>query len=384
MPAQIVAPAAAPAWLRLLRAPGLGGARIRELLNRHGTAAAALDAGAAGWRAAGLPAAAISALQQPDAARLDADLAWLDGADHHLLTCDSPDFPTLLARSPHAPAALFVVGTPTALWHPQIGVVGSRNPTEGGRDNAADFAATLARAGLAITSGLAEGIDTAAHAATIGAGGLTLAVMGTGPDRIYPAGQKSLARRIVDSGGALVTELPPGVGAQREHFPRRNRIIAGLSLGVLVVEAAQRSGALITARQAAEAGREVFAIPGSIHNPLARGCHRLIREGVALVETAQEIVDALGPMARELGAALRLRLDPAADSAPADGAGRNAGDDRERARLWQALGHDPVDMDQLAGRTGLTVPALSSMLLHMELEGRISVANGRYARRGGS
>jgi DNA processing protein len=383
MPVQAQTPAAASAWLRLLRAPGVGGVRIRELLARYGSVTAAIDAGAAGWRAAGLPTAAIAALQRPDAARLDADLAWLDGPDHHLLTCDTPDFPTLLARSPHAPAALFVVGAPTALWHPQLGVVGSRNPTEGGRANAADFAATLSRAGLAITSGLAEGIDTAAHAATVAAGGLTVAVMGTGPDRIYPAGQQPLARRIVASGGALVTELPPGVGAQREHFPRRNRIIAGLSLGVLVVEAAQRSGALITARQAAEAGREVFAIPGSIHNPLARGCHRLIREGVALVETAQEIVDALGPMARELGAALRLRLAPGA-GAEDTGAAPVDEKDPSRERLWRALGHDPVGMDQLASRTGLTVPVLSSMLLLMELEGRISVANGRYARRGHS
>jgi DNA processing protein len=377
MPPRAETPAAAAAWLRLLRAPGVGGVRIRELLQRHGSALAAVEAGPAAWRTAGLPAAAITALQQSDDARHEADLAWLDGRDHHLLTCDSADFPALLARSPHAPAALFVVGSPTALWQPQIGIVGIRNPTEGGRANAADFAATLSRAGLAITSGLAEGIDTAAHAATVDAGGTTVAVMGTGPDRIYPAGQQPLARRIVAAGGALVSELPPGTGAQREHFPRRNRIIAGLSLGVLVVEAAQRSGALITARQAAEAGREVFAIPGSIHNPLARGCHRLIREGVALVETAQEIVDALGPMARELGAALRLRLAP--DNTTEHAAG--ARDDPERTLLWRALGHDPVGMDQLASRTGLTVPVLSSMLLHMELEGRVSVANGRYARR---
>jgi DNA processing protein len=368
--------AEAAAWLTLLRAPGLGGARIRDLLQRHGTASAVLAAGRSGWRDAGLPAAACDYLANPDAARIEADLAWLAAPRHHLLRADSADFPALLARSPAAPAALFVVGEPDCLWRAQVAVVGSRNPTEGGRANAADFAATLTRSGLAITSGLAEGIDTAAHRATLAAGGLTIAVMGTGPDRIYPAGQRSLAQAIVDAGGALVSELPPGTGAQREHFPRRNRIIAGLSLGVLVVEAAQRSGALITARQAAEAGREVFAIPGSIHNPLARGCHRLIREGVALVETAQDVIDAIAPLARELGTALRERL-----ATPVTALDRTAADDDpEQAQLWQALGFDPVGIDELASRTGLTVAALSSMLLVMELEGRVSAANGRYAR----
>ena len=370
-------PDEARAWLALLRAPGLGGSRIRTALTCFGGAAAA-SASASAWRDAGLPPAALAALQRPDADRLAADLDWLAAPDHHLVACSSADFPPLLARSPAAPAALFVVGDPSCLWRPQLGVVGSRNPTAGGRDKARDFAATLSRAGLTITSGLAEGIDTAAHAAAIEAGGLTIAVMGTGPDRIYPPGQRALAQRIVAGGGALVSELPPGAGPQREHFPRRNRIIAGLSLGILVVEAAQRSGALITARQAAEAGREVFAIPGSIHNPLARGCHRLIREGVALVETAQEVLEAIAPLARELGSALRDRLDGDA-GAPAPASPAPADPDQER--LWRALGHDPVGMDELAGRTGLTVAELSSMLLVMELEGRVSASNGRYARR---
>jgi DNA processing protein len=361
------------AWLSLLRSPGLGGVRIRALLARFGSASAALAAGRSGWQAAGVPDAAIDSLARPSTELIDADLRWLEQPDHHLLTCDSADFPALLGRLPGAPAALYVVGDPVCLWRAQIAIVGSRNPTAGGLDNAADFAATLARSGLVVTSGLAEGIDTAAHRATLDAGAVTIAVMGTGPDRIYPSGQRQLARRIVET-GALVSELPPGTGAQRDHFPRRNRIIAGLSLGVLVVEAAQRSGALITARQAAEAGRDVFAIPGSIHNPLARGCHRLIRDGAALVETAGEVIDAIAPMARELGTALRDRL-----AAPADRPA--AVDDPEQARLWQALGHDPAGMDELARRTGLTVASLSSMLLVMELEGRVAAANGRYARR---
>lgn len=378
MPAQ--APQEAQAWLTLLRAPPVGGARIRTLLARCGGAVDALAAGPGEWRAAGLPDAAISWLRRGDPAAVESDLAWLQADGHHLLTCDSEDFPALLARAPLAPPALFVVGSVEALWTAQIGVVGSRNPTAGGRDNARSFATALTEAGLTITSGLAAGVDAAAHKAAVDAGRLTIAVMGTGPDRIYPASQRGLAHAIVAAGGALVSELPPGTGARREHFPRRNRIIAGLSLGVLVVEAALQSGALITARLAGEAGREVFALPGSIHNPMARGCHRLIRDGAALVETVQEILDALAPAARELGGALRERLGDDPPGA-ATGAGGDAGDgDPERQRLWQALGHDPVGIDALVERTGLTVEVLSSMLLLMELEGRVAVNHGRYAR----
>ncbi len=367
--------AEARALFILLRAPGLGQARLRQLLPLHGSACALLDGGPGAWRAAGLSAPTIAYLQSPPP--VDADLTWLEADHHHLLACVDADYPALLARTPHAPAALLVVGAVDVLWRAQIGIVGSRNPTAGGVDNAREFARTLARAGLAVTSGLAEGVDAAAHRAALDAGVPTLAVMGTGPDRIYPARHRGLARDIVAAGGALVSEWSPGIGARREHFPRRNRIIAGLSLGVLVVEAAVQSGALITARLAAEAGREVFALPGSIHNPLARGCHRLIRDGAALVETAQEILDALAPAARELGADLRARLD-AASGEPAAAAGSA---DPERQRLRAALGHDPVDLDALAERTGLTVGVLSSMLLVMELEGEVVADHGRYARR---
>jgi DNA processing protein len=201
--------------------------------------------------------------------------------------------------------------------------------------------------------------------------------MGTGPERIYPTRNRGLARDIVDSGGALVTEFPPGSDVRKENFPRRNRLIAGLSLGVLVVEAALQSGALITARLAAEAGREVFALPGSIHNPMARGCHRLIRDGAALVESVQEIYDAIAPAARDLGSELQARLlTLAGPSSPDQGDAPSP----ERQRLLSALGHDPADLDQLVQRTGLTVEALSSMLLLLELEGQVSASHGRYAR----
>lgn len=367
------------AWLRVIRAPGLGGVRIRQLLERFGSIQAVAGANGAQLKAAGAPLAAIEWLTAPDAGVLAADRAWLDQPDHHLLTCDSADFPALLQRTSRAPAALFAVGDPQWLWFAQIAIVGSRNPTDGGVSNARDFSRTLARSGLVITSGLADGIDAAAHRAALDAGQPTIAVIATGPDIVYPARNRALAQAVANH-GVIVSEYPPGTPAQREHFPMRNRIIAGLSLGTLVVEAAQRSGALITAREAAESGREVFALPGSIHNPLAKGCHRLIRDGAALVETAQEIVEALAPQAAQLAGALRGRLDAAAEDSPAV-PDAPAEEDDDYRRLRAALGHDPVPIDLLAQRTGLTVDTLSSMLILMELDGRVAATHGRYALR---
>lgn len=364
-------------WLRLIRTPGLGPRRIARLIERFGGVAAALDAGPRGWRQAGVELKAESGLPAADSEDIERDLRWLDAPAHHLLTLDSADYPPLLRPLESRPAALFVAGDPALLWHAQLAVVGSRNPTAGGRDNAATFAAALARAGLVVTSGLASGIDAEAHRAALDAGGPSIAVMGTGPDQVYPAVNRPLAARIAAE-GALVSEYPTATGARREHFPQRNRIVVGLSLGTLVVEAALQSGALISARLAAEAGREVFALPGSIHSPLARGCHRLIREGASLVEEVGEILAAVAGPARELGQQLRQRLGEA-DTAPAPTAGS---EDPEQSRLLAALGHDPVPMESLVERTGLTVAALSSMLLRLELEGRVAAAHGRYARSG--
>jgi len=244
-----------------------------------------------------------------------------------------------------------------------------------------------------VTSGMAAGIDTAAHLATLDAGGLTVAVLGTGPDVPYPRSNARLLARIAEN-GAVVSEHLPGTGPLREHFPSRNRILAGLSLATVVIEAAQRSGALITARLAADAGREVFALPGSIHNPLARGCHRLIRDGAGLVESAAEVIAALAPLASQLAADLRHRLGaPITDghivpstlheAVQTTGPGRSGcspADDPIYQNLWKALGHDPTGMDQLVERTGLTPADLSSMLLLMELEGRVATQHGRYFR----
>lgn len=370
----------ADALLRLVACGGAVAPR-RRLLEACGSSAAALAGGPPAWHAAGLDEAQIARLRAPDRTQLAQARAWHDAPGHHLIGVHDPDYPALLRRSPNPPLALFVAGDPTRLWHPAVAVVGSRGPTPAGRENAARFAHTFAAAGLAVGSGLAAGIDTAAHRAALDAGGLTLAVLGTGPDIAYPAGNRELHARIA-AHGALVSEHLPGTGPHRTHFPSRNRILAGLSLGVVVIEAAERSGALITARLAAEAGREVFALPGSIHNPLARGCHRLIRDGAALVESEREVTAALAPLAAQLAADLRGRLDvpiPAIDGA-ASGCGHGSDQAPADRRLWAAIGGDPVDMDALVLRTGLTPATLSSMLLAMELDGRIATQHGRYFR----
>ena len=364
------------AWLTLLRAPGLGAAAIRTLLARHGDIVTALERAK---REA--PEEARAWLTAPDSAQPDADETWLAATDHHLLVCDSPDFPVLLREIGSVPAALFVVGDPALLWTPQIAVVGARSASAAGLANARAFARAFALAGNTVTSGLAEGIDGAAHAAALDAGGKTVAVLGTGIDLVYPRQHAELAARIT-ANGALVSEYPPGVPGHPKHFPRRNRIISGLSLGTLVIEASLKSGSLTTARYAAEQGREVFALPGSIHNPLARGCHQLIREGAKLVETAQEVLDELHGVGALLAEGLRERLAVTGEESLADTT-RTAtvirSHDPDYATLLKALDHTPAALDELAARTGLPAAALSSMLLVLELDGVVATENGRYA-----
>ena len=368
----------ARAWLRLLRA-GVVASTLRKTTETHGSAAAALDLSHAEWRAAGANADALAILHGPDLVPA-ADLAWLDEAGHHLVGWDDPDYPALLRRIPSPPPALFVAGDPNLLWHAQIAIVGSRNATAGGIDNTRDFSRALIAAGLTITSGMAEGVDAAAHLAALDTGAPTIAVVGTGTDVVYPRRHAKLAARIRAS-GAIVSEFLPGTEARQQHFPRRNRLLAGLTLGTLVIEAAERSGALITARLAGEAGREVFAVPGSIHNPLARGCHRLIRQGAALVEDAREVIQALAPVAAELADALRARLrDTDGNGADVPTRAPMQALDTDQRRLLEAIGHDPVGIDALAQRTGLTVAELSSMLLVMELHGLVVAEHGRYSR----
>lgn len=363
----------------------------RRALLEHAAPAAVFIAGPSLWRACGIQPRQVACLQLPAAKAVQAALNWLAHPGHHLIGWDDPDYPPLLRHAPNPPLALFVAGDPALLWLPAVALVGSRSPTPGGSDNAREFAKTLAGQGMMVASGLAAGIDTAAHEATLAVGGATVAVLGTGPDVPYPRTNTALHARIAEH-GAIVSEHLPGTGPRREHFPSRNRILAGLSLGTLVIEAAHRSGALITARLAGECGREVMALPGSIHNPLARGCHRLIRDGACLIQTPEDVVDLLAPTVRTQADHLRERLTAPssctqarllttptpADPQPVMSTPPAASDDHHI--LWQALGHDPTDMDQLVQRTGLTPARLSSMLLPLELEGHVVAQHGRYHR----
>lgn len=355
----------------------------RRLLEAHGGASAALAATPTAWRDAGLTASQVRALQTPGDDGLALLHAWLQTRQHHLIGWHDADYPAPLRRSASPPLALFIEGDPGLLWRPAVAIVGSRSPTPGGRENAQRFARALASTGIVIASGMARGIDAAAHEATLATtDGATIAVVGTGTDVAYPPHHASLRERIATR-GAVVSEHPPGTPALRSHFPARNRILAGLALGTLVVEAAERSGALITARLAAEAGREVFAVPGSIHNPMARGCHRLIREGAALVEGAEEIIGALAPLAADLANALRERLGETEWGPPAGASSTPRALAPDYQTLWEALGHDPTGMDQLVSRTRLTAAELSSMLLVMELDGLVTAEHGRYLRKTG-
>lgn len=367
-------------WLALALAPGVGPRRIVQLIERFGSPAAARRASRAALLDAGVPAGAIAAIGTPDAERVKLALEWCEHDGAHLLTPDAPLYPKRLLELAAPPPLLFVRGDPALLSEPQIAVVGSRNPTAGGAETARDFAGYLAGLGLVITSGLALGIDAAAHEGALGAG-RTIAVLGTGPNRVYPAAHRDLARRIAAS-GALVSEFLPGTGPHASHFPQRNRVIAGLSLGTLVVEAALGSGSLITARLASEQGREVFAIPGSIHNPLARGCHALIRQGAKLVDSATQILEELGP---QLGAYLNDQdegrgfiMQVGADAPEL----MRAELDDDHKRLLAAMGYDPATPDDLIARTGLPAYEIASMLLLLELQGHVqSHPGGRYSLR---
>ena len=363
------------AWLRLWRVPGIGPASFMALVETFGSPQAALDAGIGGWREAGLKPSQIEALGAHGEIDIGADLAWLEQPGNRLILRGSADYPRQLENIPSPPPLLYARGDVSLLHHPQLAVVGSRNPTQGGRNNAVAFSRHLAAAGLGITSGLAMGIDAAAHEGALQAGGITIAVMGTGLDRIYPARNRGLAHQIAEH-GLLLSEFPIGATARAANFPRRNRIISGLALGVLVVEAAQKSGSLITARIASEQGREVFAIPGSIHNPLARGCHRLIRQGAKLVETADDILEELAPL---------LQTDRlVAPEPPAETENPDAGTiDPEHAALLRHIDFEPTAIDTIITRSGLTADVVSSMLLIMELNNLVAAeAGGYYVRVG--
>jgi len=363
------------AWLSLSMARGLSVSHVDKLVEKFGSAEAVVDAKPADLANAGVSVATAGNITAPDQKTIERCESWLGGdRRHHLLTRSSSSYPELLRHTRDAPLVLFAKGDVRVLSLPTFAIVGSRNATIGGRDTAASFANHLAVSGFCIASGLAIGIDAAAHQAALRAAGKTVAVCATGLDDTYPPRHRDLAEAIADS-GALLSEFPPGSPPRRHQFPQRNRIISGISVGTLVVEAGLRSGALITARLASEQGREVFAIPGSIHNPLAKGCHRLIRNGAKLVDSAHDIIEELPGALGHLAAAIEQNNGRAAASP-------SSHINSEHERLLELMGWDPVSVNALVERSGLTTDEVSSMLLILELEERVDLlAGGRYQQR---
>lgn len=354
-------------WLALLRAPGLGTRGALEVLTRT-SPEALFNAALASEVRERLRAETREFLRNPDWSAVDADLAWLTTSPrNYIITLHDAGYPRLLKEIADPPLVLFVHGDPAVLNQPQIAMVGSRNPTPQGVENAHAFAQSFAQTGLTITSGLALGIDAACHEGALAGQGHTIGVMGTGLDRVYPKRHHALAHEIAAQ-GALISEFPPGTPPLKENFPRRNRIISGLSLGTLVVEASVNSGSLITARCAADQGREVFALPGSIHNPLARGCHALIRQGAKLVESANDVLE-------ELHTTLPLQPSDAVRS------GASAASlTPEQQSVWEQLGFEPTPMDRIVERTALTADVVSSILLLLELQGQVMSSGAQFYR----
>jgi DNA processing protein len=359
-------------WLTLHHVPHAGNSARLELLRAFGSIDALFAASAHDLTRI-LPDKpdAIAALSAgPDADQLATLRTWLtQDASRHFVVFTDVDYPALLREIPDPPLALYVIGDRSCLAQSQLAIVGSRNPTPAGLENARQFAHNFAQSGLVITSGLALGVDGAAHRGALEAGGATIAVCGTGLDRIYPARHRDLAHAIVRS-GALISEFALGTPPRPQHFPIRNRLISGLSLGVLVIEAALESGSLITARLALEQGRDVFAIPGSIHSPNARGCHALIRQGAKLVETAQDVTEELTALAQFTQTAIRNEPVPNVPDLSTDA-----------AHVFECLGHDPATLDALVERSGLTAGVVSSMLVALELRGLIAAMPGGQFQR---
>jgi DNA processing protein len=347
------------AWIELSLVPGLGSSRFRSLLSAFGLPAQVLQATRSQLSRVVPDPLAAGILARGPEPEVEKALRWAERPGCAVLTLADGAYPKQLLEIPDPPPLIYVAGEPKLLSSPALAVVGSRNATPQGLKNARDFARVLSDAGLVIVSGLALGVDGEAHRGGLDGRGSTIAMLGTGIDVVYPARNRPLAQEI-SSRGAMVSEFPLGTEPHAGNFPRRNRLISGLARGCLVVEAALDSGSLITARLAADQGREVFAIPGSIHSPLSKGCHALIKQGAKLVESAQDVLE-------ELGVA----------TTPAAGARETAADEG----LLEHMGFDPCDIDQLSGRCGLPVEAVSAMLLKLELDGKIaSLPGGLYQR----
>ncbi|HEW98531.1 MAG: DNA-protecting protein DprA [Candidatus Parabeggiatoa sp. nov. 3] len=428
-------------WIALLRAPGIGPINFARLVKHFGSPSSVFEAGREQWKALNMKPAQMNYLQNPNWAGVEKDIEWLAQADNHLLTLDHPDYPPFLREIDDAPPVLFVHGDYTLLKTPQLAIVGTRHPSSEGEQLAKDFAEYLSNQGFTITSGMALGIDGASHWGALAGTGQTIAVAGTGLDRVYPAKHRELAHQIAQT-GALISELPIGTPVNRHNFPIRSRLVSGLSLGTLVIEAPERSGALYAAQHAAKQGRDVFAIPGSIHNPLVKGCHQLIKQGAKLVETAADILEELSnyqaliaqnrnhrnhrnqikstpkakpttpkqldssnkPIIEETEPSTNenptttARKQPKQPSMPVVNPstlekpktnpvpqlGGEANDlDEDYSRLLEYLETGPTSIDKLVEQCGLTAAAVSSMLLILELRGLVAVqGGGLYARIG--
>ena len=376
-------------WLALARAPGVGPVNFARLTKHFGNPRNLFEAGLAEWQAFNIKGTLLDYLQAPNWQAVEKDMQWLAQPGNHLLTLHHPDYPPLLREIHSAPPILFVRGDCTLLSSKQLAIVGTRHPSREGEQTAREFAEHLSHQGITITSGMALGIDGASHWGALAGTGKTIAVAGTGLDRVYPSQHRELAHKIIET-GALISEFSLGTTVRREHFPLRSRIISGLSLGTLVVEAPERSGARYAARHAAKQGREIFAIPGSIHNPLAKGCHQLIKDGAKLVETAADILEELKIYRPPLQTpkltenpnppTISTEIAPQLPSCNTEQAAETNDLDDEYARLLDYL-DAATSIDNLVEQSGLTAGEISSMLLILELRGLVAVQpGGLYAR----
>jgi len=360
-------------WLSLRHTAGVGPGTFHTLLETFGSAKAVLNASASQLSDLPIKAETLSALRSRETPDISADLNWCSEKDHHIITLFDERYPGQLKDLSDAPPLLYVRGDPDYLQQPQLAMVGSRNPTAAGRNTAKEFARHLANVGITITSGLASGIDGASHEGALHGLAGTIAVVAHGLDIVYPAQHQKLAQQISEN-GAVVSEMPIGTQPLRGLFPRRNRLISAFSLGTLVVEAAQKSGSLITARFALEQGREVFAIPGSIHNPMARGCHQLIRQGAKLVESAEDILEELRlPAAKNT--LYPIKTDTDIHENPEDS---HKTLDPDHQKLLKCLAYEPASIDELVASSGFKAAEIASMLLILELEDIIVCQDGRY------
>ncbi len=368
------------AWLLLVHTKGLGSKRISELLN-HFKSVETIFSQNSYPSELKLPQKVQELLKKPNHVGIEQDLAWLEKPNNSIITIDNDLYPPLLKQTDSPPPLLYVTGDPYILLQPQLAVVGSRNATPVGLKNTHSFCYDMAKRGLTITSGMALGVDGKAHQAALDAGGKTIAVMGTGLDVVYPAKHKNLAHAIAEN-GVLISEFPVGTKPNAHNFPKRNRIICGLSLGTLVIEAGVQSGTLITARQTMEINRPVMAIPGSIHSPLAKGCHLLIKQGAKLVESAEEILEELTPLAQSLSLKIQEKLSSLENkTVQTQNKPYIKSDENEHDLLLNCIMYDSTSIDEIISKSGLTTQEVASTLLILELEDKIQALPGaQYIR----